>query len=275
MIRAQVVKVSRSAAINHCIRSSLLPLSSSLASARGFHSTGARTLDILGFLKGRKEQPGLAPVKKAEATSKVIKDIEEREARNEKSKNLEPVELEVIGMPPEDLSWEEQRNGFEVKGFPIRAVNPNVTGPQVDAALYRAYAEVVLGQKLDAAAGEGNSIPAEWVQAEITDLTVRLEVLKHVMLSLNTAIPDSKLVELSTLGALQTYFSTKVIGRQFNDKEPDAIYLNPADFEGTNITVLDAPVSKKAARAKWQKLVDDARKVEDEKMGKSLDAAMS
>lgn len=271
MIRAQVVKVSRSATLNHCIKSSLLPLST--PARRGFHSTGVAQLDILGFLKGRKEQPGLAPVKKAEATSKVIKDIEEREARNEKSKNLEPVELEVIGMPPEDVSWEEQRNGFEVKGFPIKAVNPQVTGPQVDAALYQAYAEVVLGQKPDGAVD--SSIPAEWVNAEISDLSTRLEVLKHVMVSLNTAIPDSKLVELSTLGALQTYFSTKVIGRQFNDKEPDAIYLNPADFEGTNITVLDAPLSKKATRAKWQKLVDDARKVEDEKMGKSLDAAMS
>lgn len=269
MIRGQVTKISCSA-WKTCTMS--VRPSYSVPLQRQFHSGRQTQMDILGFLRGRKEQPGLAPVK-AESTSKVIKDIEERQSRNEMSKNLDPVELEVIGLPVEELEWNEtQRNGFEVNAFPIHQVNPEVTQQEVDVALYNAYSEVVLKNPSSA---DNITIPAEWVNTEITDLTVRLQFLKHIMKALNTAIADNKLVDLSSINALQGYFSTKAIGRKFNEKEPDAIYLDPNDFKGTNITILDAPISKKERLAKWQQLVEEARKAEDEKLGKTLDAAMS
>jgi RNase H-fold protein (predicted Holliday junction resolvase) len=225
-----------------------------------FHSSGTQSLDLFGFLKGRKEQAAPVP-----STKKLIKDIEERESRNEVSLK-EPVDLEVIGLPPRDYSvWtEEERNGFTVEAFPISQVNSELTGEQVQAALVKAYNEI------NAAAVE--SISEEIASKTFEDFNARLQFLKSVEKTLKTAVSDSKIIELDSIQAIANHFNNFVIGRQFNEKEPDAIYLNPEDFKGTNITLVDESLSTKKAKSKtWDRLVEQARKAQEEELEKSLE----
>ncbi|KAF5103312.1 hypothetical protein D0Z03_000233 [Geotrichum reessii] len=225
-----------------------------------FHSSRIQNLDLFGFLKGRKEQ--VAPVP---STKKLIKDIEERESRNEVSIK-EPVDLEVIGLPPRDYSvWtEEERNGFTVDAFPINQVNSELTAEQVQAALVKTYNEI------NATAVE--SISDEVASKTFQDFNARLQFLKSVEKTLKTAVSDAKIIELDSIQAIINHFNNFVIGRQFNEKEPDAIYLKPEDFKGTNITLVDESLSAKKAKSKvWESLVEQAKKAEEEELEKSLD----
>lgn len=264
MLRTQVTRLSRTAAAAS---------TATMTGRRAFHTSKPACLDLLGFLRSRKQQPGVAPAApKPEKTSKVIEDIEGRAARNEVSEKLVPVELEVIGLPEEDRSWEEfvAANGgqFEVGAFPTGQVNAELTAEAVEAAVGKAYAEVVLGGDSSA-----DSLPADWQAAEVADLTTRMRFLSHIQLALRTAIPDPQLALLASPAAVHAYFATKVVGRRYNEKEPDAIYLDPKDFEGTNIRIVDAPLSKRQQEAKWQALVEDARKADEEKRAQALSEA--
>lgn len=212
----------------------------------------------MDFFKNRKWVPGFgqkSKVEKTQSTKDLIKDIEDRESKQEVSKGLAgPVELDVLGAPVVDTWSEEERAQFAFKAFPIAKHNAELTIEEVESVLGSSYKQVY--------GSEGQDLGQ--------DLNKRFAYLKAVMQGLNTAIPEKYIIQFGSVEDVRTYFAGKVVGIEFNEKEPEAIYLNPEDFKGTNITLVDVVKSKKERKQKWDDLINQARKHEDEELAKSL-----
>lgn len=242
---------------------------------RSFHTSRQSNLDLFSFFRSRKEKEQALsqtqPAVKTESTKNVIKNIEAREAANEVSKTLKPVELDVIGQPPaKDAEWEDVKNGFSVENaFPINTVSPDVDLELVKSTIFRLSRPT----KADAAA-ENAAAPEgeEWMKKiDLFDFHTRFLFVKSVSKALNIAVPDNQLGTLVDAHALYKYFSTKVAGHKYDPKRPDAIYLDPKEFEGTNITIVKKELSKGQEEKKWKQLVEKAKQAEEEALKKSLE----
>lgn len=236
---------------------------------RSFHNSQNLNLDLFSFFRSRKEKEQAIQQKPVKSTKSVIQDIESREAASETSETLKPVELEVIGAPPaKDASWAEESNGFTVdNAFPINTVSPAVDLELVKATIYR------LSQKKPAADAE-LQVPEglDWMKKiELIDFPSRFFFVKAVSKALNIAVPDNQLGSILDAHALYSYFATKVAGHHYDPKRPDAIYLDPKDFEGTNISIAPKTLTKAQEQKKWNKLVEQAKAAEEEALKKALE----
>lgn len=230
---------------------------------RSLHITRPAQLDLFSFFRSRKEKEQvLAP--KPQKTASLLKDIEQREASGETPQTLKPVELEVIGLPVEDRFWDAEQNGFSMEGaFPISSISPDVSLEAVKSTIYNISQNNATPENTP----NSSSIPegTEWMkQIDLLDFNTRFQFVKAVSRALNIAVPDSQLANIVNAEALYTYFSTQVAGYHYDPKRPDAIYLNPEEFEGTNITILPKPLSPKQREEKWQHLVEEAKNAEEQ-----------
>lgn len=177
-----------------------------------------------------------------ESTADVMKRAEQGQV-----KAPERRKLRVIGLPDEGPSWEEARNGFDLKAFPTGYVSPQLTAQSVDSALKSAYSNL------------WSSAPEDYLSKRLDNLNERFEFTKSVVQHLGVAIPDAVVSQLQTVGDIQAYFVDRVVGKKFNEKEPDAVYFDPAEFEGLNVRFEDAKEEKTREVKKWKELVRQAK----------------
>ncbi|VVT54033.1 uncharacterized protein SAPINGB_P003873 [Magnusiomyces paraingens] len=234
---------------------------------RMLHTTTPRALDLFSFFRSKQASPALKPVEvpKPKKTKELLSEIESGSASDVTQRQAP--KLEVIGLPNTDESWSFENNGFSLaEAFPINTVAPTLDLAQVATAI-----RVAAGINTDT-----NNDSIEWMKSvSLLDFGTRLDFTKRVARELGVAIPDSRLAEIVDAHDLYNYFETFVAGVHFNPKEPDAIYLDPKDYEGTNITILPKPLSKGEQKKKWGRLVAQARKARDVEVKEQMDSAMN
>lgn len=101
--------------------------------------------------------------------------------------------------------------------------------------------------------------------AEIDDLFKRFQLLKTVQQSFILSIPDSKFTLLNSFDALQTYLFTNLnpslkLSKK-SEFQPDAVDLNPSDFQGTNVSISEFVFKSDKERA-YKSLLKKASKLE-------------
>lgn len=254
-------------------RAAALRVCRQVGGQRSFSQTTQRQ-DLFDFLrrrsiKPRDEEPkptateSSTPAQPQKKTSDVMSEVES-------SSSSEPVKqsLRIVGKPPSiQETWESEKNGFDLSSpWPIKLVAPELTSEAVMNALETNYAKIVEPKLTEK--------PADWKSAKLDDLQLRFDFSKAVIAELQVSIPDRVLSQLSTIGDIHDYYLDQVVGRIFNEKLPDAVYFNNEDFEGTNVTFVDADKEKKESKLRWKRLVQEAKEQQRQQQRELLDKAL-
>lgn len=225
---------------------------------RSLHTSSSRS-DLFSFFRKTKVpmEPGkeLKPTK-PQKTSEVMKELVS-DKKDKKRSNLR-----IIGAPPADDSWELENNGFQVNAWPVTTVAPKLTSQQVDEALKNAY-DTVIGENTQVSLSERS----------LLDLNTRFNFIKHVNKDLKVAMPDSEVNNVNVIGDVEKYYKKRVIDKEYNEWEPEAIYLKQEDFEGYNVTIIDAQADRAKRREKRASLLREAKKSEYDRQRELLDKA--
>ncbi|KAG7927175.1 hypothetical protein KL925_002546 [Ogataea polymorpha] len=198
-------------------------------SARQFHNSVVRpsVLDYFKFYKKKDAAPE-TPVKD---TKEVIKEIE--------TKTRDPVtsnEVVILGKHNSEFS-DEKVSKKALEGFVFNTWLPEKSEFSNRNTGSLPYQEVVSELLTEIFKTHVPSINAS--DLKLDDLALRFKLLKEVQIKFGTSIPDIKLSQLDSFDKIERYLLDKLDPKSqlFNEKLPDAVYLDPKEFEGTNITV--------------------------------------
>ncbi|ANB11360.1 hypothetical protein AWJ20_4166 [Sugiyamaella lignohabitans] len=203
------------------------------------------------------------PVPKQTKTKDVMKELESGESEVVSDKR---VKLRVLGAPPKDESWEQERNQFEVNAWPLKATAPELQETQVTEALQNAYNKHFTSS---------NDTSASYLDQSLDDLNLRFSYTKEVSRELSVIIPDAVLSKVQTIGDVYEYLTTKVAGRRYDENQPEAIYLDPKEFEGLNITIRDAISEKRNKKLRFKEALAGARNAEKARQEELLQKALN
>ncbi|KAG5356043.1 hypothetical protein CJU89_5764 [Yarrowia sp. B02] len=151
------------------------------------------------------------------------------------------VDLEVIGLPEEQLPLSaEQLQQLGLGSFKLKQAEIEV---QAALAKLAEVATAVVGS----------------MDGSLDTLEKRLNLVKQFQESSGIRVPDLIISTVATPQGVASYVE-KSLSSKFNYWEPNAIYLDSKDFEGSNVTVLDAREARKARQEAMDELLADAEK---------------
>lgn len=145
-----------------------------------------------------------------------------------------PRKLKVIGKPKDIAEEREAIKEFvEFSAWPTNHHRRDLKEPDIDNAL------------------------AQVRNFDFADITSRFQAVKQVTESLRIAVPDPVISTLSSADEFRTHLLRSA--RVYDERQPDAIYLSPEDYLGTNIVISDPTAERKAMRQKKHELLRKAR----------------
>lgn len=199
------------------------------------------------------------PVKK---TKEIMKELE-----NSDSKSAERVNLRVLATPPDpEIEWNKKKNGFEVNPWPLRYNNAKLSSEEVDSALKTAFQSVFQKDGADEATLASHSL---------ADLNLRFKFVKEVSRILDIAIPDKVLSTSITIGGIKQYLHDNVVGVQFDEKNPEAIYLDPKNYQGLNISFYDKKAEISKQKQRFTEAYQQAKQAEIQRQREALEKALN
>lgn len=194
---------------------------------RRFSTSTARKLDLSGLYnqikrwREPKKKPTVSdPTKTKSETAEIIE-------------NSMPTKLRIIGQPKRiEDEWHLVDGVAQFEAWPTNFHSKTTTVNLIETRL-------------------------EQVQdADIKDLSKRLETLKKVCLDLKTAIPDPYLAQITDVSSLKACLLKSV--EEFDELRPDAVYFKPEDFEGTSVVFEDTVKLRKTRKARMEALYKEA-----------------
>ncbi|CDK28613.1 unnamed protein product [Kuraishia capsulata CBS 1993] len=217
--------------------------------ARKF-STTAQTQGLLDYFSFTRKNK----LKTAEKSTKEV--MQELETQD---KDLTTqVAIPILGRTdPRNKDWKKKMNGFSGESWiPSQTtIKAELEGKQ-DAE----KSEIITKRVSELHAQYAGSS-----DGALSDLSKRFTFLKQVQLEFGVAISDIKLTQLNNLHLVEDFVVSNLLGpkSRFNERFPNAIYLDPKEFEGTNISVTKF-VGAKEKQKKFEKLVEQAKLAEQE-----------
>ncbi len=155
----------------------------------------------------------------------------------------EHVKLRIIGKP---TITQIPLNGFKIpswkKGKKVTTLN------EVDNAISKAYFEVF----------NKNENIKDILNYELSDLSKRFEIFKNIQKFTGYDISDYIISKSKTINDIKIYFTKNIINKpKFDDLLPNAIHLNPEEFEGSNVRVIKF-INGKEKKKRYQSLLRNA-----------------
>lgn len=98
---------------------------------------------------------------------------------------------------------------------------------------------------------------------DFANIDSRFQALKQVTEKLKVAVPDSVLSTIFTADDFRAHLLRSA--RVYDERQPDAIYLSPEDYIGTNIVISDPAAERKATKQRKHELVQKAREQQKRK----------
>ncbi|KAG7767647.1 hypothetical protein KL931_003460 [Ogataea haglerorum] len=231
-----------------------------LVSARQFHNSVVRpsVLDYFRFYRKKDTVPE-TPTKD---TKEVIKEIE--------TKTRDPVtsnKIVILGKHNSEFS-DEKIAQKAMEGFVFTTWLPRKSEFSKRNNGSQPYQEVVSELLTEIFKIHAPSTASD---IKLDDLALRFKILKDVQIKFGTSIPDIKLSQLDSFDKIERYLVAKLDPKSqlFNEKVPDAVHLDPKDFEGTNITVGEY-VFESQKRKEVKKLYRKAKKAEQKAIQEAL-----
>lgn len=226
---------------------------------RGFASTpvAGSILDYLKFYKKKKPE-----LPKERATEDVIEDVEQH-------KEIEDIhKVKIIGRrDPRQFDKKlilKNLNGFTGDSwipkkslYTITIEKEAETTKEEVGKLYPSVVSKLLGDIQSQTLKEGDA------HTELNNLAQRFNILKQVQRTFGIYISDLQLTALSNFDLIQKYLLEELNPQKIPVDEivPDRINWNPAEFEGTNISIGKYVFESQKSR-KLKKLLRKANKLE-------------
>lgn len=212
--------------------------------ARYFGTTPRRQVGITDFFKNMtawkqpKQVPRAAdPTKQGDSASN--ESIPEDSA---------PRKLRILGKPHNiNHDWPKIENFTRYSAFPTNMYRSELTADSIAEAVAKAFPE-----------GD----------ASVVDISKRFAGIKDLTKHLKVAIPDSVFSSVRTVNDIKDHLRS--VSRKFDEKRPDAVYLDAKDFVGTNITISDPVVERRSRKQRYQELLNAARKARREQAREAL-----
>ncbi|PRT56819.1 hypothetical protein B9G98_04439 [Wickerhamiella sorbophila] len=179
--------------------------------------------------------------RKSKSEKKLHDPTKDTKAQEDLPEDTKPRRLRMLGKPKDPKEdWESVKEFAEFQAWPTRFHRSDMTSGQIESAVSSAFAGV-----------------------EFSNISQRFEAVKKLSQELQIAIPDAVLSRTTSKEYITGYLES--VARPFDEKMPDAIYLNPEDFQGTNITISDPVAERKERRRRYAQLLQDAKRAQNEK----------
>ncbi|MCL6404057.1 hypothetical protein EXT66_22770, partial [Pectobacterium carotovorum subsp. carotovorum] len=97
------------------------------------------------------------------------------------------------------------------------------------------------------------------------DLATKFNFVKKLQSLSGYSIPDYELTVLNTPAEFKTYYMNNIISGkllQYNEKEPDAIYLTKESFDQPNIRVTER-VTSKSQKQKFSSILQEVQALKE------------
>lgn len=228
---------------------------------RSFSSSSLK-YSILDYFRSKPSTPAVAQP----STKEVMKKAEQSEVSLEK--------IPIIGKRNKlrDELWKTRMNGFEVNSWiPEKSVYTELIASDSNIE-----PTVVIKNLLLKTYNDKLSANLDAVTEDITlnDLQKRFELIKQIQLDFGVKISDYELTTLNSLTKVEKYLNKKLLNpTRFNEKEPNAIYLDEDAFKGTNVSI-KSYVSEALKEKKFNALLRQAKKLEKLENRKLLDSQL-
>lgn len=206
-------------------------------------------LDYFKFFKKKNQDNTPQP----RDTKEVIKEVEEKQDEI-------PIEekIEILGRKnpryTDKALIKENLKGFQIHRWIPRS---NAFTSTLTADNYRSE----IGSKLEAIFEEHKLSKEQ----PIDDLYVRFNVFKTIQKLFILPIPDSKFAVLNSFAAIESYLVAQLDPVLKHSKktefQPDAVDLDPAAFEGTNVSISEWTFESQKEKT-YKKLMRKANKLE-------------
>lgn len=173
------------------------------------------------------------------------KTSESKEEQPESLASKTAIDLEVIGLPLEQLPLSSEKlaevglGKFQLKQAEIK--------PEAALETLKTVSTAVAGG----------------MEGALDTLEKRLELVKRFQKESGIRIPDLIISTVATPQGVAAYLE-KSLNSNFNYWEPNAIYLDSKDFEGSNVTVVDAQQLRKQRQEAMDELVAEAEQFVEE-----------
>ncbi|CAI4034765.1 hypothetical protein SMKI_11G2150 [Saccharomyces mikatae IFO 1815] len=256
----------------HCARP--LPqwsvaLSAARQKARPIHSS-ATNRDFMSWFKRKKQEKHKEPVKD---TKQLIKDIEEGKAEASsqssfKSKNrLELIPENFIGEGSgRNKRQKELKHAVSTAPFNQWLTRSKITTENELNDTISQVAKTTLGKEDE--------------DVQFPDLVAKFQFTKLLQAKSGYLIPDYKLTTLNTPLHFKIYIKEKILGpvnnpkTAFKESEPNAIHPFSDNYTSPNIFVVE-DISLKEQKSKYDTIMKEIQKLEDEATKKALATARS
>ncbi|ODQ66647.1 hypothetical protein NADFUDRAFT_50558 [Nadsonia fulvescens var. elongata DSM 6958] len=225
--------------------------------------------DLLTWFTGKKafDPEDETKVVNTKKTDDYISEVEESGQKTKTQDENLAVDLEVIGEPAKVDTWRYEMNGFKIKQWKNKPENRLALRNQVEAeAAVKASFKGIT--KKDQAA----EISLDY---QLDDLLQRFNFVKSFTIQTGVTIPDHILSKVQTPRDLVRYLNSSVIGVNFDEKSPKAIFLDQKDWEGTNVTIIDTDKERKIKNDNWKELVRKAKELDSKVNQSKIEAALN
>lgn len=196
-----------------------------------------KTKDLVKNIEQQSKAGWEAPAPAQQQQQK--KDVESKDEQHQSLASDTAVDLEVIGLPLEHLPLGPEKlaevglGKFQLKQAEIK--------PEAALETLKAVSTAVVGG----------------MDGALDTLEKRLELVKRFQKESGIRIPDLIISTVSTPQGVASYLD-KSLNSNFNYWEPNAIYLDAKEFEGSNVTVVDAQQLRKQRQQAMDDLVAEA-----------------
>lgn len=214
-------------------------------SGRAFH-TVSKKQDFMSWFRSKKQ----AKVRK---TKEIIEDIESGKKIGD-SKTESSSKLLTLDLTPDNIIGTRKVETVNLDDIPWNnwLSSKKVKSPEELNQLITLSCKEVLNSNVN----ETDSFP---------DLSTKFNFVKKLQSLSGYTIPDYELTVLNTPAEFKTYYMNNIISGkllQFNEKEPDAIYLTKESFNQPNIRVTDR-VTSKAQKQKFNSILQEVQALKE------------
>lgn len=145
-----------------------------------------------------------------------------------------PRKLEILGQPKKvEEDWPEVQQYAEFTPWPTNQHRKDLTKEQIASVL--------------------NSIK----DLDFRNIEARFAAVKSISEQLSLAIPDAVFTKLNSTADLENHLHKSAV--PFDERQPDAVYLNPEDFVGLNITLSDPVAERRSRKRRTHEVIKEAK----------------
>ncbi|CCD27389.1 mitochondrial 54S ribosomal protein mL50 MRPL13 NDAI_0K01980 [Naumovozyma dairenensis CBS 421] len=272
-----MLSINKSVLLEKSIRNGNISLT------RNFHVINSPSLDIMDWFKSRNKMKGEGKDTEGEESVKIVnkratKDlIQDIETRKDNKDDTDDTSLAThkLKLIPENFIG--RRNNRKVGSQNKRLYKDAPFNYWLNKT--KVQNETELEKIMESLLNEVNA-DKELMDEPLPDLVTKFKFVKELQAKTGYMIPDYQITIMNTPAAFKQYYIDNIFSgklQRFKESEPNAIHFENKQFTAPNIylvnTVDERDISGKMQKKKYNKIIDEVRKMEEIRTKKIIEEA--